>query len=83
MSGVQRSTIVQKVVTQRIEKLFRISESLCRAINSLSKGITMTDEQQLEAFGNCDLSTYEAEVPNAGATPRNLRSQYENRDVLS
>lgn len=43
----------------------------------------MTDEQQLEAFGNYDPSTYEAEVPNAGATPRNLRSQHENRDVLS
>lgn len=29
----------------------------------------MTDEQQLEAFGNYDPSTYEAEVPNGGATP--------------
>lgn len=52
----------RKRVAKRIEKLFRIADSLDRAIDSHTKGLKMTDHQKLEAFGEFSPETYESEV---------------------
>jgi DNA-binding transcriptional MerR regulator len=58
-------------VTQHIDKLHRIMASLEAAIESEAKGIIMTPQQKLEAFGDFDPDEYTHEAnQNWGSTPQ-------------